>query len=132
MARLRSLMHNKQEKKLSKNFNPTNVFISHMGSRGEGVSTLLTKFNYIEKEYNFFIPFSLPNEKITVKPEHISSEGIRANILEIINASHERVEPECKHFFKCGGCILQHWDFQHYTKWKVKKIKMPMSLISVC
>ena len=130
MARLRSLMHNKQEKKLSKNFNPTNVSISHMGSRGEGVSTLLTEFNYIEKEYNFFIPFSLPNETISVKPEHISSEGVRANILEIINPSHERVDPQCKHFFKCGGCILQHWDFQQYTKWKVKKIKMPMSLIS--
>ena len=130
MARLRSLMHNKQEKKLSKNFNPTNVSISHMGSRGEGVSTLLTEFNYIEKEYNFFIPFSLPNETISVKPEHISSEGVRANILEIINPSHERVDPQCKHFFKCGGCILQHWDFQHYTQWKVKKIKMPMSLIS--
>ena len=130
MARLRSLMHNKQEKKLSKNFNPTNVFISHMGSRGEGVSSLLTEFNHIEKEYNFFIPFSLPNETINIKPEHISSEGVRANILEIINPSHERVDPQCKHFFKCGGCILQHWDFQHYTKWKVKKIKMPMSLIS--
>ena len=130
MARLRSIMQSKQGKKLYKNFNPTTLSISHMGSRGEGVSTLLTEFNYIEKEYNFFIPFSLPNEKITVKPEHISSEGIRANILEIINASQERVEPECKHFFKCGGCILQHWDFQHYTQWKFKKIKMPISLIS--
>ena len=130
MARLRSLMHNKQEKKLSKNFNPKNVCISHMGSRGEGVSRLLTEFNYIEKEYNFFIPFSLPYETISIKPEHISSEGVRANILEIINPSHERVDPQCKHFFKCGGCILQHWDFHHYTQWKVKKIKMPISLIS--
>ena len=130
MARLRSIMQSKQVKKLYKNFNPTTLSISHMGSRGEGVSTLLTEINYIEKEYNFFIPFSLPNEKITVKPEHISSEGIRANILEIINASQERVEPECKHFFKCGGCILQHWDFQHYTQWKFKKIKTPISLIS--
>ena len=91
MARLRSIMQSKQVKKLYKNFNPTTLSISHMGSRGEGVSTLLTEINYIEKEYNFFIPFSLPNEKITVKPEHISSEGIRANILEIINASQKEL-----------------------------------------
>ena len=130
MARLSIIMQQKSKKKLSKNFNPSTLSISHMGSRGEGVSTFFTEFNYIEKEYIFFIPFSLPKEIITVKPDHISSEGIRANIVEIINVSKERVEPKCKHFFRCGGCILQHWNFKHYSQWKFKKVEMPISLIS--
>ena len=70
MARLRSLMHNKQEKKLSKNFNPTNVFISHMGSRGEGVSTLLTE--YLLKKNIIFLFLFLYLTKQLILSQNIS------------------------------------------------------------
>jgi 23S rRNA (uracil1939-C5)-methyltransferase len=120
----------KQRKKLSKNFNPQTLIVQNIGARGEGISNKFTEMNFIEKEYNFFIPFALPTEKIIVKPYYISSEGIRANIIEVIEPSSERIEAKCKHFFKCGGCILQHWDFQHYSKWKSNKVKNPIKLIS--
>ena len=120
----------KQRKKLSKNFNPQTLTVQNIGARGEGIANKFTEMDFIEKEYNFFIPFALPNEKIIVKPYYISSEGIRANIIEVIEPSSERIEAKCKHFFKCGGCILQHWDFQHYSKWKSNKVKNPIKLIS--
>ena len=113
-----------------KNFSSKTVEISHVGSKGEGTSKLYTEFDYIDKEYVFFIPFSLPSEKIIVQPISKSSEGVRGNILEIINSSTERIEPQCNHFFKCGGCILQHWKFESYNKWKINKLSFPINLIS--
>ena len=123
-------MEPNNKNKLPKNFSPKTLEITHIGSKGEGTSKLYTEFDYIEKEYIFFIPFSLPSEKIIVQPISKSSEGVRGNILEIINPSLDRTEPQCNNFFKCGGCILQHWKFKSYTKWKINKLSFPINLIS--
>ena len=98
----------KRKNKLPQNFNSKVLAINHIGSKGEGVSYSFTEIDYKEKEYNFFIPFSLPNEIIIAQPTHFSSEGVRAEIIEIQEASSDRIDPECGHFFKCGGCTLQH------------------------
>ena len=105
----------KRKNKLPQNFDTKTLVINHIGSRGEGVSSLHTEFNYKEKQYNFFIPFSLPSETIIARPIHFSSQGIRAEIIEIKEASSDRIEPQCKHFFKCGGCTLQHWKFKRIS-----------------
>ncbi len=112
----------KRKNKLPQNFDSKVFAINHIGSKGEGVSYLHTEFNYKKKEYNFFIPFSLPNEVILAQPTHFSSEGIRAEIIEIKESSSNRTDPKCKHFFKCGGCTLQHWKFNNYKNWKFKKV----------
>jgi 23S rRNA (uracil1939-C5)-methyltransferase len=38
--------------------------------------------------------------------------------VSIDKASHERIEPVCKHFGTCGGCALQHWSLAEYHLWK--------------
>ena len=73
----------KKQKKLPKNFDLKTLTISHVGSRGEGISKLCTEFNYQEKSYNFFVPYTLPNELVIAKPKSLSSEGIRAELIEI-------------------------------------------------
>ena len=83
----------KRKNKLPQNFDSKTLTINHIGSRGEGVSSLHTEFNYKEKQYNFFIPFSLPNETIIARPTHFSSEGIRAEIIEIKESSIDRIDP---------------------------------------
>ena len=120
----------KKQKKLPKNFDPKTLTISHVGSRGEGISKLCTEFNYQKKNYNFFVPYTLPNELVIAKPKNLSSEGIRAELIEIKTPSSERVNPECKHFFKCGGCLLQHWNLKSYKNWKIEKISHPIRQIS--
>ena len=76
--------------------------------------------------YTFFIPFTLPDEIVVVKPTLCNSEGVRANLVEIKSPSPKRIDPKCEHFFQCGGCLLQHWNFKDYSSWKVNKISVPI------
>ena len=61
--------------------------IKHIGSRGEGISQLSTEVNYKVNNYTFFIPYTLPDEIVLVKPTLVTSEGIRANLVEIKSGS---------------------------------------------
>tara|TARA_B100000900_G_scaffold147697_1_gene125255 strand:+ start:425 stop:1759 length:1335 start_codon:yes stop_codon:yes gene_type:complete len=120
----------KMLKKLKKNTDNKLLTIKHIGSRGEGVSKLTTDINYRKSDYTFFIPFTLPDEEVVVRPIFSTSEGIRANLVEIKSPSPKRIDPKCQHFFKCGGCLLQHWNFEDYSCWKVNKISLPILKIS--
>ena len=130
MAKLKRTFKMSRDKKLSKNFDPQILTINYVGSRGEGVAKLSTEINYKEQNYNFFIPFSLPNELILSKPTYLSNEGVRADLIELKIPSPDRVEPKCKHFFKCGGCTLQHWNFKSYNSWKANKVSSQINTIS--
>ena len=117
-------------KKLHKNIENKLLTINYIGSRGEGISKLTTEINYEHSDYNFFIPFTLPGETVVVKPTVFSSEGVRADLVEIKLPSPKRIEPKCEHFFQCGGCLLQHWKFEDYLLWKLNKISLPILKIS--
>ena len=116
--------------KLQKNIDNKLLTIKYIGSRGEGVSNLTTEINYRVNNYTFFIPFTLPDEIVIVKPTLYNSEGVRANLVEIKSPSPKRIDPKCEHFFQCGGCLLQHWNFEDYSCWKVSKISLPILRIS--
>ncbi len=120
---------NKHEK-LQKNVDNKLLTIKQIGSRGEGISNLTTEVNYKISDYTFFIPFTLPDEIVVVKPTLCTSEGIRANLIEIKLPSPKRIDPRCEHFFQCGGCLLQHWNFEDYSCWKVSRISYPILKIS--
>ena len=117
-------------KKLQKNIDNKLLTINHIGSRGEGISNLNTEINYKDSDYTFFIPYTLPNEIVVVKPTLSTSEGVRADLVEIKLPSPKRIHPKCEHFFQCGGCLLQHWNFDDYSLWKVNKISRPILKIS--
>ena len=65
-----------------------------------------------------------------VKPTLSTSEGVRAVLIEIKSPSPKRIDPKCEHFFQCGGCLLQHWDFEEYSNWKASKISLPILRLS--
>ena len=60
-----------------------------------------------------FIPYTLPGELVRVK-----SDGKRAEVIEILETSDDRIEPFCPHFTKCGGCAAQHLGTNTYREWK--------------
>ncbi|MFZ5668084.1 MAG: class I SAM-dependent RNA methyltransferase [Pseudomonadota bacterium] len=60
-----------------------------------------------------YAPLTLAGERVRVR-----REGARAELVEVLKASPERVAPPCPHFGACGGCALQHWASAPYLAWK--------------
>lgn len=55
-----------------------------------------------------FVPFALPGEKVRVRLVEEKRGHARAELLEVITPSAERISPRCIHFGLCGGCHYQH------------------------
>ena len=57
-----------------------------------------------------FIDGALPDENVTYQSNRIKPSYEVANVVEVLQASKERVTPKCPHYGLCGGCKLQHMD----------------------
>ena len=57
-----------------------------------------------------FIDGALPNEQVTYQSIRIKPSYEVANVVEVLQASSDRVTPKCPHYGLCGGCKLQHMD----------------------
>ena len=65
-----------------------------------------------------FVPFALPGETIEAEITEERSGFARAKLAEVKRASGARVEPECRYFYRCGGCQYQHADYSRQVGWK--------------
>lgn len=70
-----------------------------------------------------FVPFSLPGERVSAR-----GAGERRDLLEVLSASRQRIDPACPHFGVCGGCALQHWDHAAYLAWKIERLRGTLAL----
>jgi 23S rRNA (uracil1939-C5)-methyltransferase len=82
--------------------------IDHVGHRGDGVVLAPTG--------NIYVPYTLAGE--TVEAEDVHGHPDRRRLLELKQASPERIAPFCPHFSVCGGCAIQHWNPDAYRAWK--------------
>ena len=57
-----------------------------------------------------FIDGALPYERVTYQAQRIKPSFEVANVVEVLQASQNRVTPKCPHYGLCGGCKLQHMD----------------------
>lgn len=55
-----------------------------------------------------FVPDALPNETVKVRIQKQQRHFSQAQLLEILSPSQQRVEPQCRHFSRCGACQIQH------------------------
>ncbi len=81
--------------------------IARLGHKGDGIAEV--------DGAPIYVPFSLPGE-------HVRVDGDRGELLEIIAPSDDRVPPQCQHFGRCGGCALQHLEFQSYLDWQRQQV----------
>ena len=57
-----------------------------------------------------FVDGALPGERVQIEYTGTTSKYNEAKVLEVIEASEDRVSPPCQHADICGGCSLQHLD----------------------
>lgn len=65
-----------------------------------------------------FIEGAATDEEVEVEIIQSKKSFARARVLEVLKPSPDRVEPECKHFGACGGCVTQHVDIKVQTESK--------------
>ncbi|WP_066306014.1 23S rRNA (uracil(1939)-C(5))-methyltransferase RlmD [Bacillus sp. FJAT-29814] len=84
--------------------------IKRLGINGEGVG-------YFKKQV-VFVPGALPGEEVVVEATKIHPKFAEAKIKKIRIKSPHRVKPLCPVYDQCGGCQLQHLDYQQQLKEK--------------
>jgi 23S rRNA (uracil1939-C5)-methyltransferase len=55
-----------------------------------------------------FVAGALPGERVTFRRRSFHKSHDEAELVEVLEASPERIAPACAHFGVCGGCALQH------------------------
>jgi 23S rRNA (uracil1939-C5)-methyltransferase len=70
-----------------------------------------------------FVPFALPGERVRARVIEDKKRYARAELLEVLNPSPERIEPRCVHFGLCGGCHFQHLPYEIQVAAKVEILK---------
>lgn len=55
-----------------------------------------------------FVAGALPGERIRFRRARRHRQHDDGELLEVLEASADRVTPQCPHFGVCGGCALQH------------------------
>jgi 23S rRNA (uracil1939-C5)-methyltransferase len=59
-----------------------------------------------------FVPYGLPGETVRVKLVQQKKRYARGELLEILEASPQRIPARCRHFAECGGCHYQQMSYQ--------------------
>ncbi len=90
--------------------------ISSIGYNGEGI------IKYQDGTV-CFVPFALLNEEVSFKVLKVNKNVAYCKLIEVLTPSKNRVEPKCSVFKKCGGCQLQHTNYETQLKIKSDIIK---------
>jgi len=81
------------------------------------------------EEYTVFTPYVIPEETVLAKVTYVKRNIVYAKPLEVVIASPHRVKPLCPVFGKCGGCKLQHMDYETQLKFKTQQFVSCMNKI---
>ena len=85
------------------------------GANGEGI---IKRDNLV-----IFIPFCIAGERVKYKILKVEKTAAYGKLIEIIKPSPLRITPKCPVFGKCGGCDLQHVDYEKALLIKRENVK---------
>lgn len=117
-------------KQIPKNFIPkpfsyhqeVEVLIEDLTNLGVGVARI--------DGWVVMIPFTIPGEHIRARIFRNFSTYSEADLIEVLEASPDRVEPQCKLFQICGGCQYQHIDYKRQLTEKTKQVREAMNKLA--
>jgi tRNA/tmRNA/rRNA uracil-C5-methylase (TrmA/RlmC/RlmD family) len=71
-----------------------------------------------------FVRHALPGERVRARVTAATSSYLRADAVEVLSASPDRVEPPCPHAGpgRCGGCDFQHVELGAQRRLKAARI----------
>jgi 23S rRNA (uracil1939-C5)-methyltransferase/tRNA (uracil-5-)-methyltransferase len=88
--------------------------INDLTNLGEGVGRI--------DDWVVMVPFALPGERVKARIWRNKTNYSDADLVEVLKASPDRVEPPCALFQECGGCQYQHLSYEAQWRWKTAQI----------
>ena len=91
------------------------VTIDNLTNLGQGVGRI--------DGWVLMVPFALPGEKVRARVFRNHANYSDADLVEILEASLDRVDPRCKLFGTCGGCQYQNLDYEKQLVYKTRQVQ---------
>lgn len=98
------------------------VKIIRLNNEGLGVA-LVDKFVV-------FVKNALVDEIVKIKITEVNDNYAKADVINYIETSSDRVIPSCPFYEKCGGCNLMHMNYESQISFKKDKVKSIFKKIS--
>ncbi|MDQ4078667.1 MAG: class I SAM-dependent RNA methyltransferase [Chloroflexota bacterium] len=78
-----------------------------------------------------FVPFALPGERVRVRIKSQKKRWAEAELVAVLEASPDRIEPRCPHFgpHQCGGCQWQHASYEAQLRYKTAIVREQLQRI---
>ena len=92
----------------------TTVEAENIGMNGEGIA----RFEQLNVLCNGLIPCAKAQVKIT----EVRKNFARAQVVELLTKSDQRIDSPCPYFPLCGGCSLQHLSYKSEVDYKNKAV----------
>ena len=90
------------------------ITIEDIGSEGEGIGKY--------EGYTLFVKDTVMGDRALVQVTKTGKTYGYARLMKLVKPSDFRVEPRCKVAARCGGCQLQHVDYQKQLEYKHNKV----------
>jgi len=104
-----------QKKQIKKIRKQQSVTIEKLDLACQGVA-------YVENKV-VFVPGTLPQEQVKIQIVDEHKSWASAKLLEITQASEQRISPSCSHFELCGGCQTQYMSGEDQLNYKELALK---------
>lgn len=88
--------------------------IESLSNQGDGVGRI--------DNWVVFVPYTLPGERVKARIYRNDKNCSMADLVEVLEASPRRVQPQCPVFGYCGGCQYQHLAYEAQLEWKTAQV----------
>lgn len=102
--------------------NQVNLTIHDFAVGGEAVGRV---GNFV-----LFVPGGAPGDEVEVQITEMKKNYGRARIVRIVKPSARRTRPRCSAYNECGGCHLQHIDYDSQLQFKTKMVEDALQRIA--
>jgi len=91
------------------------VEIYNIGYKGKGVGRI--------NNFTVFVPGAVPGDTVKTRIIRVKKSYAFGKLIEILKPSETRINPRCSVFERCGGCQLQHIDYDQQLVLKKKLVE---------
>jgi tRNA/tmRNA/rRNA uracil-C5-methylase (TrmA/RlmC/RlmD family) len=96
--------------------------ISTLTNLGLGLGRVDLEGEGGSRKWVVMVAFALPGERVRARVYRNHANYSEADLLEVLDASPDRIEPRCALFGRCGGCQYQNLRYEVQLEWKRRQV----------